>query len=289
MNNTKRAQCATPNALRAHVHAQAHSRSCARKHTHTRTLTYTYIGIGPEGKKLTKYVDCTREGEKSFKRECIVLGARIIYYDNISYTPHLPWRTRIHTRIHPRIHTHIHSPTQAFGPEGKRLTKYVDCTREGEKGFKPECIALGIRVVPTWGTGDGKLRARTHLTTLSHTLTHISTCLLTHPHAHARNQTTPRHSPAHPFPYRRLALRARSLSCTWTARGKGRWGSSPSASLWAFGSCRREDRRREAAGTHTLNHIAILTHISIHPHARTHTQPHPHTYPPTHPHTGVRP
>lgn len=50
-----------------------------------------------------------------------------------------------------------------FGPEGRELIQYIDCTRtDGGHGFKPECMQAGIRLVPSWGTPEGTVLQGTH-------------------------------------------------------------------------------------------------------------------------------
>lgn len=45
-----------------------------------------------------------------------------------------------------------------FGPEGRELIEYVDCSKKsGQRGFDEECLNLGIRVVPSWGLADGTI------------------------------------------------------------------------------------------------------------------------------------
>ncbi|KNC87388.1 hypothetical protein SARC_00480 [Sphaeroforma arctica JP610] len=43
----------------------------------------------------------------------------------------------------------------AFG-DAQDLLPQVDCSRmDGRRGFKPECLKLGIRTVPSWKRSDG--------------------------------------------------------------------------------------------------------------------------------------
>lgn len=95
---------------------------------------------------------------------CVVYGSLVMAVDRKEFIylcasplPGLVYSI-LYIHLYIYIHTEVHTPhpTQAFGPEGQHLIEYVDCSLpDGKHGFKPECIQLGIRLVPSWSLPDG--------------------------------------------------------------------------------------------------------------------------------------
>eukprot|EP00039_Didymoeca_costata_P009600 m.127268 g.127268 ORF g.127268 m.127268 type:complete len:128 (-) comp14542_c0_seq1:2033-2416(-) len=64
-----------------------------------------------------------------------------------------------------------------FG-DAQKLVPYRDCTGPDGKGWDPECRRLGIQVVPSWTTGDGRVLAGTQSL---HDLAYLSKCAVEDP------------------------------------------------------------------------------------------------------------